>query len=154
MHTAPRPDAQALAALEQPLIPTTVVPAAERESMVWIPSHQTGGFVAVPRSTLPEGYLTPAATAPVHLPTTPAPGPALDPAAQRMAAAGIGGGALAAGTGWGVAQVVGALAGLGSGVALLVGLLLVARLARPRQGDTHITVTNHTSWWGRSTTRL
>lgn len=98
-----------------------------------------------------------------HLPTAPAPAapprdltpqPVLDPRAQVMAAGGL----LAAGTGYGIAQIVNALAGLGSGVLLGLALALVAaKTTRPGpvthvRNETRVEVTNHARWFGRNTT--
>lgn len=155
-HHLDTPAEYGLALPEQPVTPTAIVPAAEREPMVYVPGPGNA-FVAVPRSTaLAYGYL---AQQPAHLPATPVPaGPAVDPLAQRMVAAGVGGGVATAGIGWGIGQ---ALAGGGVSLALLVAALLVARFAGRRGGagggsETHIHVTNNNRWLGRSstTTRL
>jgi hypothetical protein len=140
-----------LAVPDQPITPSAVVPAAEREPMVWIPGPGSD-FVAVPKSTAEAyGYLTPAAPIPARDLT---PLPAVDLLAQRMVGAGVGGGVAAAGTGWGVAQVVNALAGVGTGVGLLLLALVLAKLTSRSGGETHIHVTNNNRWWGRSTTRF
>jgi hypothetical protein len=100
--------------------------------------------------------LTPA----VYQPRDLTPQPVLDPVAQRMLGAGIGGGALAAGVGWGFAEAAGVFAGMSTGTILWALLLagairtlpaLVAR--RPRiHNETH--VHNETRWLGRSTTNV
>lgn len=89
-----------------------------------------------------------------------APQPLFDPVAQRMLGAGVGGGALAAGVGWGASEAVGALAGVSAGTILWAVLLaaavrtlpaLVAR--RPRiHNETHVHNTNR--WLGSSTTNV
>ncbi|MEU8824523.1 hypothetical protein [Streptomyces sp. NPDC048636] len=123
--------------------------AAERGPVVYIPGAH-GGFVAVRRDDLPT----------VHAPA-PLPAPVgMDPVAQRMAAAGLGGGALSAGVGWGISEAASGIAGIsGGGLMWLAILLLASRLApsarRVREGDTFIThhhVTNR--WWGRSHTSI
>lgn len=68
------------------------------------------------------------------------PGPLLDPAAQRLLAGGIGGGALAAGVGWGVAQILGQIAGLGTGGLLALALLIAAARWAGRARTTNITI--------------
>ncbi|WP_031189831.1 MULTISPECIES: hypothetical protein [Streptomyces] len=93
--------------------------------------------------------------APVQ-PTPPrdlSPQPVLDPLAQRLLGGGIGGGALAAGVGWGAAQIVDAATAAGAGLigwAILIVLLL--KTSR-RGGDTYnINQTVHasTKWFGRT----
>ncbi|MDT0469679.1 hypothetical protein [Streptomyces gibsoniae] len=117
--------------------------AAERGPVVYV-AGAYGGFVAVRREDLP--------TLPAPLPLAPvAQGP--DPLAQRMLAAGLGGGALSAGVGFGLGQLLNALAGVGSGVALLAVLLAAARIIPPARGGGDVHVTQHITsrWWGRST---
>jgi len=96
----------------------------------------------------------------VYQPRDLTPQPLLDPVAQRMLGAGVGGGALAAGVGWGFAQAVGVASGIGSGTLVLGFCLygaartlpaLVAR--RPRvTNTTHVHNTNR--WLGSSTTNI
>ncbi|MFB7762627.1 hypothetical protein [Streptomyces xiamenensis] len=113
------------------LTPTTITPgplepASANEPMVWVPGPGNG-FVAVPRSILPADYFAPPA------PTPPPParggfGVGIDPRAQVLAA----GGAFAAGTGWGIGQVLSAFAGLGTaGLTALALAAVVARMPRP-----------------------
>ncbi|WP_267940892.1 hypothetical protein, partial [Streptomyces sp. ST2-7A] len=117
-----------------PITPTTITPAplptpaaGEREAMVWIPGPGND-FVAVPRSLLPADYLTPHPTASPALDPEPRRRTGIDPRAQILTAAGI----ATAGAGWGVAQVVSALAGFGAaGIAALALLLLATRIPRP-----------------------
>jgi hypothetical protein len=52
--------------------------------------------------------------------------PLLDPVAQRFVGAGIGGGALAAGAGYGVGEIVNAAAGIGSGALMWAALAVLA----------------------------
>ncbi|WP_055696504.1 hypothetical protein [Streptomyces silaceus] len=81
--------------------------------------------------------------------------PLFDPMAQRLLGAGVGGGVLAAGVGWGTAQVVSAAAGGVTGLVLLVALVLLARMTGPRTTmriSQH--VVNHNRGFGRSTTNL
>jgi hypothetical protein len=116
--------------------------AAERGPVVYV-AGAYGGFVAVRREDLP--------TLPTPMPPAPVVHGA-DPLAQRMLAAGLGGGALSAGVGFGLGQVLNALAGVGSGVALLAVVLVAARLIPPaRGGDVHVTQHITSRWWGRST---
>ncbi len=87
------------------------------------------------------------------------PQPLMDPFAQRILAAGLGGGAFAAGAGWGTAAAVGGIAGIGTGTLFwLTCLALAVRLPRVGRGGTRITntthVTNHNRWFGGSRTDL
>jgi hypothetical protein len=52
--------------------------------------------------------------------------PLLDPIAQRLAGAGIGGGALAAGVGYGVGEVINAAAGISGGALVWVAVIVLA----------------------------
>src|SRR5690606_1336562 len=62
------------------------------------------------------------------------PQPLLDPLAQRLLGAGIGGGALSAGVGWGIGQAANGLTGLGSGALVWIALMfLAAKLPSPRR---------------------
>lgn len=143
-------DAFGLAVPEQPITPTAVVPATEqtREPMVWVPGPD-GNFIAVPRTLLPAGYLAPPPPVPARDLT---PRPLLEPRAQVVLASGP----AAAGIGWGAAQLLNAAAALGTGTAVVLALLLLAaKLPRQRGGEggeTHIHVTNHNRWWGKSST--
>lgn len=119
----------------------------ERDPVVWVPDAY-GQMVPMRRSQAP---------APVQ-PTPPrdlSPQPVLDPLAQRLLGGGIGGGALAAGVGWGAAQVVGAATAAGAG--LIGWAILLVLLLKPgrRGGDTYnITKTANitTRTFGRSDT--
>lgn len=93
----------------------------------------------------------------IYQPRDLTPQPVLDPVAQRLLGAGLGGGALAAGAGWGVSEIIGSLAGISTGTLIAAGFLVAAvkipaALARrPRvTNETH--VTNNNRWLGRSTT--
>lgn len=86
------------------------------------------------------------------------PQPILDVTAQRILATGIGGGVAAAGTGWGVGQAVGGLAGISTGTVFWLALLVLAAKL-PRAGgrarhETHNHVTNNNRWFGSSKTNL
>ncbi|MFB7761481.1 hypothetical protein [Streptomyces xiamenensis] len=114
-----------------PLTPTTIAPgplepAPASEPMVWVPGPGNG-FVAVPRSILPADYFAPTAPAPAP-PARGGIGAGIDPRAQVIAAGGV----FAAGTGWGIGQVLSAFAGLGTaGLAALALAAVVARMPRP-----------------------
>lgn len=141
----PRHRADPFALPEQPLTPSAVVPATERE-VVWVPDAYGRGMVPITRDLAPP---LPERTPPRDL--TPA--PLIDPRAQVLAAGGIGIGA----AGWGVGQLLNALAGVGSGALLAVALLvLAARMPKRTGGDTHIHTTHHThnrnTWFGKSAT--
>jgi hypothetical protein len=143
---------------------TTGQPTYQPEPIYPVQTYQPGPIVFVPdpydpnRSVaIPAQY----AQAPaVYQPRDLTPQPLLDPVAQRMLGAGIGGGALAAGVGWGAAETIGAFAGVGTGTFVLgICLLgavrtlpaLVAR--RPRiHNETHVHQENR--WFGHSTTNV
>lgn len=93
----------------------------------------------------------------VYQPRDLTPQPLIDPMAQRLIAGGVGGGALAAGVGYGLGQAVGALAAGFPVLALFAIAALIATKASSRgRGSTHITQTvhHHNRWWGKSTTNL
>ncbi|WBB58474.1 hypothetical protein O7599_22900 [Streptomyces sp. WMMC500] len=98
--------------------PAGVELPAERGPVVWVPDAY-GRMVPMPK------HLTPPAMARPE-PRDLTPLPLLDPIAQRFVAAGIGGGALSAGVGWGIGEVIGAAAGFGSGTAMWIALAVLA----------------------------
>lgn len=120
----------------------------EADPIVHVPDpYNVSAFVAVRRSSV--------TSAVQHQPRDLSPQPLFDPLAQRMLGAGVGGGALSAGAGWGIAQVVSAAAGGVTGIVALALLLLAARVTAPRPSvriDQH--VTNNNRWFGKSTTRM
>lgn len=91
----------------------------------------------------------------VYQPRDLSPVPLFDPMAQRLGCALCGGGVFAAGVGWGAAEVISAAAGGWTGLAVLVALVIAARLTAPRS-STRITQTvyNHNRPFGKSTTNL
>lgn len=121
----------------------------ESDPVVHVPDpYDPNRSVAVRRSSL-----QPAAPA---APRDLTPQPVLDPLAQRLLAGGVGVGAAGAGLGFGLGQLAAGIALMGtSGLAVLVGLLLVTRMLGPRQ-VTHVrqTVHNNASWFGHTTTKL
>lgn len=121
----------------------------ESDPIVHVPDpYDPNRSVAVRRSSLQP--VIPAA------PRDLTPQPLLDPTAQRLLGGGIGIGAAGAGLGFGFGQLAAGLALMGtSGLAILVGLLLAARVFGPRS-VTHVRqeVHNHASWFGRNTTNL
>ena len=98
--------------------PAGVELAAERGPVVWVPDAY-GRMVPMPKHLAPPPVLAPE-------PRDLTPLPLLDPVAQRFVGAGIGGGALAAGVGYGVGEILNAAAGLGSGALFWVALLVLA----------------------------
>ena len=90
----------------------------ERVPVVWVPDAY-GRMVPMPKHLAPPPIL---ATPPRDL----TPLPLLDPIAQRFIGAGIGGGALSAGVGYGIGQIVSAAAGFGSGAAMWIALIVLA----------------------------
>ncbi|WP_419996123.1 hypothetical protein [Streptomyces boninensis] len=95
-----------------------VEPSGERVAVVWVPDAY-GRMVPMPKHLAPP----PMERQP---PRDLAPLPLLDPIAQRFIGAGIGGGALSAGVGWGVGEVVNAIAGFSSGAAMWIALAILA----------------------------
>ncbi|MFH8288409.1 hypothetical protein [Streptomyces sp. NPDC018059] len=102
-----------------PLVPAT--PVVERQPIVWVPDAY-GRMVPMPKHLAPPPV-------PATEPRDLSPLPLLDPMAQRFIGGGIGGGALSAGAGYGIGQVVSAAAGFtsGAGMWLLILLALVLR---------------------------
>ncbi|MFH9128939.1 hypothetical protein ACH4KC_12140 [Streptomyces griseoaurantiacus] len=114
--------------------PAAVELAAERGPVVWVPDAY-GRMVPMPKHLAPPPMVRPE-------PRDLTPLPLLDPVAQRFIGAGIGGGALAAGVGWGVGEVINAAAGFTSGAAMWIALTVLAwrmparALADGRRGST------------------
>lgn len=121
----------------------------EADPIVHVPDpYDPNRSVAVRRSSLQP--VAPAA------PRDLTPVPLLDPLAQRLLGGGIGLGAAGAGVGFGLGQLAAGIALMGtSGLAILVGLLLAARMLGPRSvTNVRQEVHNHASWFGRNTTKL
>ncbi|WP_326581716.1 hypothetical protein OIE69_43905 (plasmid) [Actinacidiphila glaucinigra] len=134
-----------------PIAAGAVELSSERRPAVFVPSPDNA-YVLVPRDSLPAGYLhSPFMTQPEPRPTG-----GIDKMAQRFAAAGV----FAAGMGYGVSQVVNAVAGISGGVILgIAALVIAARMPVSRAlrggGDTYITTHNHQhthepKWFGKS----
>lgn len=121
----------------------------EADPIVHVPDpYNPNGSVAVRRSTLQP-------VAPI-MPRDLTPQPLLDPLAQRLLAGGVGVGAAGAGVGFGLGQLAAGIALMGtSGLAILVGLLLAARMFGPRQ-VTHVRqeVHQHAGWFGTNRAEL
>lgn len=98
--------------------PAAVELAAERGPVVWVPDAY-GRMVPMPKHLAPPPM-------PVPEPRDLSPLPLLDPIAQRFVGAGIGGGALAAGVGYGIGEVINAAAGFTSGAAMWIALAVLA----------------------------
>jgi hypothetical protein len=131
--------------------------SGERPDIVFVPHG--GGYVGVPKDSLPAGYLH-TQFMPAAQPRDLTPVPLLDPRAQMVAATGVGAGVAGAGIGWGIGQAaagIGALSG-GSALAVILAALLLSKLTGRSGGSTHIHnethITNNTSnrWFGKSTT--
>ncbi|MET7923924.1 hypothetical protein ABZT43_08020 [Streptomyces sp. NPDC005349] len=101
-----------------------VDPYGERQPVVWVPDAY-GRMVPMPK------HLAPAPIQPME-PRDLTPVPLLDPTAQRFMGAGLGGGALAAGVGFGVGEVVNAAAGISGGALMWVAVIVVALRAPAR----------------------
>ncbi|MFJ8730330.1 hypothetical protein [Streptomyces bauhiniae] len=102
--------------------PAAVELAAERGPVVWVPDAY-GRMVPMPKHLAPSPV-------PAPEPRDLTPLPLLDPVAQRFMGAGLGGGALAAGIGYGVSEVISAAAGI-SGGALVWAAVVVLALRAP-----------------------
>ncbi|MER7577373.1 hypothetical protein [Streptomyces sp. NPDC126514] len=98
--------------------PADVELAAERGPVVWVPDAY-GRMVPMPKHLAPPPMARPE-------PRDLTPLPLLDPIAQRFIGAGIGGGALSAGVGYGVGEVINAVAGFSSGAAMWIALAVLA----------------------------
>ncbi|MFD7792873.1 hypothetical protein [Streptomyces sp. NPDC059759] len=114
----------------QPLTPydpgpsTSMDPYGERQTVVWVPDAY-GRMVPMPKHLAPAPL-----TAPEPRDLTPL--PLLDPIAQRFMGAGLGGGALAAGVGYGVGEIVSAAAGISGGALVWVAVIVLALRAPAR----------------------
>ena len=124
-------------------------PFGQREAVKWT-TDAYGQPVLMKAADIPQTQPTP----PRDL--TPR---GIDPSAQRLAAGGV----LAAGAGWGVGEAVNAAAGLGAGSLIALAALVVAWKVGPAIGrktinnitnttTMNVTATNHSRWFGRSTT--
>ncbi|MFD6550078.1 hypothetical protein [Streptomyces sp. NPDC058398] len=125
-----RPDLPA-AAVYDPASPNLYAPtpaavelAAERGPVVWVPDAY-GRMVPMPKHLAPAPTLAPE-------PRDLTPLPLLDPLAQRFMGAGLGGGALAAGIGYGVGEIVSAAAGISGGALVWVAVVVLALRAPAR----------------------
>ncbi|MEV7140190.1 hypothetical protein [Streptomyces tauricus] len=98
--------------------PAAVELSAERGPVVWVPDAW-GRMVPMPKHLAPAPMAMPE-------PRDLTPLPLLDPIAQRFLGAGLGGGALAAGVGYGIGEIVSAAAGFTSGAAMWVALAVLA----------------------------
>lgn len=121
---APRPGTLAAPAYDPASLdlyapaPAAVELAAERGPVVWVPDAY-GRMVPMPKHLAPPPMAMPE-------PRDLTPLPLLDPIAQRFMGAGLGGGALAAGIGYGIGEVVSAAAGFTSGAAMWIALAVLA----------------------------
>ncbi|MEV6531697.1 hypothetical protein AB0M86_19255 [Streptomyces sp. NPDC051639] len=104
--------------------PAAVELAAERGPVVWVPDAY-GRMVPMPKHLAPPPMVVPE-------PRDLTPLPLLDPIAQRFVGAGFGGGALAAGVGYGVGEVVSAAAGISGGALVWVAVIVLALRAPAR----------------------
>ncbi|TXS40168.1 hypothetical protein EAO75_34745 [Streptomyces sp. uw30] len=98
--------------------PAAVELAAERGPVVWVPDAY-GRMVPMPKHLAPLPMALPE-------PRDLTPLPLVDPIAQRFLGAGLGGGALAAGVGYGIGEIVNAATGFGTGAAMWIALAVLA----------------------------
>ncbi|MFD9466748.1 hypothetical protein [Streptomyces sp. NPDC060027] len=98
--------------------PAAVELAAERGPVVWVPDAY-GRLVPMAKHLAPAPVLAPE-------PRDLSPLPLLDPVAQRLFGAGLGGGALSAGVGYGIGEIINAAAGLGTGTVMWIALAVLA----------------------------
>ena len=149
MQLEPLPDTTVVTGQPQPIVQPAQVELYGERRVAYVQSADNPNVSVAIDARL----LTPPA---VYQPRDLSPQPLLDPMAQRMGCAGIGGGAFAAGVGWGAAQVLSAAASSITGLAVLAAILVAARAIGSRGGGTHIHneqhVHNHNRWFGRSTT--
>ncbi|MGW8846598.1 hypothetical protein ACWGNE_02345 [Streptomyces xiamenensis] len=164
MPTPYRPSEYPMAAQQAP-VEGQIVPAADGP-MVWA-AQPGGGWVVTPRAAIPAHLLPPEPTPARDL----TPQPLIDPRAQVLAAGGVGVGV----AGWGLGQVLTAMAGMGAAaVGALALLILAVRMPAPGRrgtdgggqqqpqqlgGDTYYvtnstTVTNNVRPFGRATNNL
>ncbi|WP_052398001.1 hypothetical protein [Streptomyces sp. NRRL F-5123] len=128
---------------------------AVSDPIVFVP-HGTG-YVGVPKTSLPDGYLHPYVM-PAPQPRDLTPVPLIDPRAQMVAASGISAGAAGAGIGWGIGQAAAGISAMSGGSALAVILagLLLTKLSGRNSGGTRVHnethITNNNRWFGKSTT--
>ncbi|MFE9990859.1 hypothetical protein ACFYRK_28900 [Streptomyces sp. NPDC005381] len=114
----------------QPLTPydpgpsLAMEPYGERQAVVWVPDAY-GRMVPMPKHLAPAPVAAPE-------PRDLTPLPLLDPLAQRFMGAGLGGGALAAGVGYGVGEIVSAAAGISGGALVWVAVIVLALRAPAR----------------------
>ncbi|MFF7902732.1 hypothetical protein ACFZCV_28705 [Streptomyces sp. NPDC007920] len=92
--------------------------ASERGPVVWVPDAY-GRMVPMSKRLAPPPM-------PRLEPRDLTPLPLVDPIAQRFLGAGLGGGALAAGVGYGIGEVISAAAGFTSGAAMWIALAVLA----------------------------
>lgn len=111
------------------------------DPVVYVPDAYGEGMVAVRRSQVQPTAPTPARDL--------APLPLLDQTAQRLIGAGIGGGALSAGLGWGIGQALTPLAGINTGsfmwLAIMVAAWKLPAVGRKITNKTTYNTTNNTS---------
>ncbi|MFE9992527.1 hypothetical protein ACFYRK_37400 [Streptomyces sp. NPDC005381] len=107
-----------------PVLGMPVDAYGERQPVVWVPDAY-GRMVPMPK------HLAPAPVLPAE-PRDLTPLPLLDPIAQRFMGAGLGSGALAAGVGYGVGEIVSAAAGISSGALVWVAVIVLALRAPAR----------------------
>ncbi|MEE1791421.1 hypothetical protein PUR28_11675 [Streptomyces sp. BE308] len=91
--------------------------------VVWVPDAY-GRMVPMPKHLAPPPV-------PATEPRDLTPLPLLDPVAQRLIGAGIGGGALSAGLGYGIGAALTGLTGLGTGALMWLAILLIAARTAP-----------------------
>jgi hypothetical protein len=114
--------------------PSVVELAGEGGPVVWVPDAY-GRMVPMPKHLAPPPM-------PMPEPRDLTPLPLVDPIAQRFLGAGLGGGALAAGVGYGIGEVISAAAGFTSGAAMWIAVAVLAwripvrAVADSRRGST------------------
>lgn len=126
----------------RPTYPHAVELRDEHDPIVYIPDAY-GQLVPMRKSQAPQPMVRPE-------PRDLSPQPLIDPKAQQLLAGGIGIGAAGAGIGYGAGQMFAGIALMGtSGLAILIGLLLAARLGRGAVTNVRIEQTVHqrASWF-------
>ncbi|MDQ0842418.1 hypothetical protein [Streptomyces sp. V1I6] len=137
----------------EPTMPAAVELYGERPAVAWVQDpYNPGRSVAIDARLIHRPEALPARDL--------TPQPLIDPIAARILSGGVGGGALAAGVGWGVGQAAAGIAAFASSGAVMVIalLLLAAKLPGAGRGSSttqiHNEIHNHTRWLGKTTNNL
>lgn len=124
--------------------PTPLEPYGERQAVVYVPSAENPNVMV----GIPKQYVQPMQPAPARDLT---PIPLIDPQAQRILASGLAIGAAGAGVGFGAGRMFAGIALMGtSGLAILLGLFLLAANLGTARGTVRKEVHIHQKWFGKT----